>query len=349
MENNEKRKLRASDIRKILIEEYSLAGNTLLHELTFPTNQTIADFLVINDSIIGFEIKSDVDTFVRLPKQIEGYDSICQLNWIVIGESKQKNIEERVPEHWGIIKVFGINGKNEFQILREAKQNTQWSYENLLLFLPSVNLKRFAKTIPEMLEINEYKKSLIQKMTKSKIIEQIMALSTFCDVKEKIMAEVITYLKGSELREKRELFASVNKQIRDLESKEKDKEIKYRLDYFEYLDEELQHLRVKKKIREKDKRTVDIMTNFNYLLRDLTKKCLPLCLEYNNKGVHLAYFEFEEETDKIRLIVEDKKDCLVIQESKRLWEVLFECVEKSYNLRKTKTLLKELQCSQRNV
>jgi hypothetical protein len=335
--------MKAPDIRKVLVQEYSSQENTILHELTFPTNQTIADFLVVNDCINGFEIKSDVDTFVRLPKQIEGYDSICQYNWIVIGESKRKDIENHIPAYWGIIMVFTKDRQNEICILRKAKQNTQWSYKNLLYFLPSLNLKRFAKRIPEMLEAHNYSKSLIQKMTKENIIDEITVLSTFENIKEQIMTEVIEYLKSSELSEKRELLASVNKQIHTVENEDKLREQEYRLHSFEYLNEEIKHLKAKKKAREKSPRAIDLMTNFDYLLRGLNKQYLPLCLEYNRNGIHLGRFEFEEESDRIKLIVDDKKDYLVVQESQELWAVLFESIKNAYTLTKVKMVLKELR------
>lgn len=81
-------KLNASQIRTGL--EQLLPNNKLLYEFTFRINGTIADVLdITTNNIIGYEIKSDLDSYVRLPKQINGYNSVCQKIYVVVGESKK--------------------------------------------------------------------------------------------------------------------------------------------------------------------------------------------------------------------------------------------------------------------
>ena len=63
-----------------------------------------ADVLgVLDGYIVGFEIKSDHDTYTRLKTQVEDYDRFCDFCYIVVGESHRQHVPEHVPEHWGII------------------------------------------------------------------------------------------------------------------------------------------------------------------------------------------------------------------------------------------------------
>ena len=63
-----------------------------------------ADVLgVLDGYIVGFEIKSDHDTYTRLKTQVEDYDRVCDFCYIVVGESHRQHVAEHVPEHWGII------------------------------------------------------------------------------------------------------------------------------------------------------------------------------------------------------------------------------------------------------
>ena len=65
-----------------------------------------ADVLgVLDGYIVGFEIKSDSDSYTRLKTQIKDYDRFCDFCYIVVGQSHRKHVAEHVPEHWGIIAV----------------------------------------------------------------------------------------------------------------------------------------------------------------------------------------------------------------------------------------------------
>ena len=64
-----------------------------------------ADVLAITEgAVLGFEIKSDNDTYARLKTQIKDYESFCDRCYVVVGES-HIHVAEYVPEYWGIIVV----------------------------------------------------------------------------------------------------------------------------------------------------------------------------------------------------------------------------------------------------
>lgn len=60
---------------------------------------------ITDDAIIGFEIKSDQDTYQRLNSQIKDYEKYCDLCFLVIGKKHEKQAAKHVPSYWGIIVV----------------------------------------------------------------------------------------------------------------------------------------------------------------------------------------------------------------------------------------------------
>ena len=61
---------------------------------------------VIDGQLIGFEIKSDSDTYTRLKRQTADYDLLCDVNYLVVGKSHRRQADQHIPSHWGIICVY---------------------------------------------------------------------------------------------------------------------------------------------------------------------------------------------------------------------------------------------------
>ena len=79
--------------------------------------------LVIEEKLIGVEIKSDADTYARLARQVKDYNKFFDYNYVVVGSSHSKHIEEHVPEFWGIIEAISKEESVEFNVLREPEIN----------------------------------------------------------------------------------------------------------------------------------------------------------------------------------------------------------------------------------
>lgn len=95
-----------------------------------------ADILVVTeDEIIGIEIKSDADTYVRLARQVKDYDKYFDRNYVVVGSHHGAHVEEHVPSSWGIITVEEIDGRPDFYVLREARANEKMELRNKLSLL----------------------------------------------------------------------------------------------------------------------------------------------------------------------------------------------------------------------
>lgn len=89
-----------------------------------------ADVLMLTKNlIIGLEIKSDADTYVRLKRQIRNYDKYCDANYVVIGKSHEKHIEDHIPEYWGILVVSVLGTEISIEEKREAGSNPKMKKE----------------------------------------------------------------------------------------------------------------------------------------------------------------------------------------------------------------------------
>lgn len=85
--------------------------------------------LVLDGKLVGVEIKSDADTYVRLEKQVLEYNRCFDLNYVVVGTKHANHIEEHVPDWWGIITVEEDDGKVDFYVLRTPELNPRRHYE----------------------------------------------------------------------------------------------------------------------------------------------------------------------------------------------------------------------------
>lgn len=95
-----------------------------------------ADLLmVIDGSIIGFEIKSDSDTYERLKRQTKDYDKYCNMNYIVVGKSHEKHVEKYVPKYWGIYSVALTASGYTVDLIREAIMNPRCKIQEQLKWL----------------------------------------------------------------------------------------------------------------------------------------------------------------------------------------------------------------------
>ncbi|MCR5106526.1 MAG: sce7726 family protein [Lachnospiraceae bacterium] len=80
--------------------------------------------MVTKDQILGYEIKSDRDSLVRLKKQVRNYDRFCDYCYIVTGLHYIDRIEEAVPKHWGIFDILeDEEGNLHMEMFRAAERN----------------------------------------------------------------------------------------------------------------------------------------------------------------------------------------------------------------------------------
>ncbi len=96
--------------------------------------------MILPDAVCGLEIKSDADTYARLSRQVKDYNLYYDYNYIVAGTRHAHHVAEHVPEWWGIITVELEEGRPDFYVLRQPRENPQvdWKKKMSLLWRPEL-------------------------------------------------------------------------------------------------------------------------------------------------------------------------------------------------------------------
>ena len=103
--------------------------------------------MVITGALVGIEIKSDADTYVRLESQVKDYDKYFDYNIVVVGSTHAMHVGEHIPDYWGIITVDEVDEYPDFYFLRRPTLNSKMKLRYKLEFLwrpeLSMLLKKF--------------------------------------------------------------------------------------------------------------------------------------------------------------------------------------------------------------
>lgn len=116
--------LKDKDIREPLFDflEEQYVKTRIIEEKTMGKSR--ADVvMVLEEELVGIEIKSDADTYARLSRQVKDYDRFFDRNYVVAGSKHAHHVGEHVPEWWGIITVEEVDGACDFYVLRKAEKN----------------------------------------------------------------------------------------------------------------------------------------------------------------------------------------------------------------------------------
>ena len=124
------------EIRKILISYLKVGQEKIRIYQEKTIGGAICDLMTVTDQLTGYEIKSDLDNFARLDSQVWHYKRFFNQNYIVVGKSHEKTVEERVPASWGIIVISPDN----VIIHRKAGVNKEYSINSQLSVLWKIEL-----------------------------------------------------------------------------------------------------------------------------------------------------------------------------------------------------------------
>ena len=119
-----------ASIRAILKEDLKSSyrddpGTKIFEELGVAHGAARVDIAVVNGIMHGYEVKSDLDTLRRLPKQMSKYNSVFDKITIVVGKSHLYDAIKIVPDWWGIkiAKISNFDSEVSFSNIREAEKN----------------------------------------------------------------------------------------------------------------------------------------------------------------------------------------------------------------------------------
>lgn len=133
---------------------------------------------VTEEGLIGIEIKSDADTYARLPRQVKDYDRYYDFNIIVAGTRHAGHIAEHVPEWWGIVTVELDRGRMDFYEMRSAEPNPKRKIEKQLslLWRPELALIQERNGMPKYREKSKafVQKKLLEKLSADLVHEEII-------------------------------------------------------------------------------------------------------------------------------------------------------------------------------
>ncbi|MDR1803676.1 MAG: sce7726 family protein [Treponema sp.] len=104
-----------------------------------------ADIVVVTDELTGYEIKSDADSYTRLPGQIKEYDRYFQQNYLVVGANHKMTASKHVPSYWGVLCVSELKKGVQIETIRETGQNPKYSQKTQLSLLWRKELKNILK------------------------------------------------------------------------------------------------------------------------------------------------------------------------------------------------------------
>lgn len=98
----------------------------IIQELGVNHGASRVDIAVVNGVMHGYEIKSDLDNFNRLPEQMEAYNKIFNKMTIVVGWSHLEAAINTVPDWWGItVAKQSLQGTITLSNIRSAGYNQE--------------------------------------------------------------------------------------------------------------------------------------------------------------------------------------------------------------------------------
>lgn len=112
--------------KKLLLEEHRNEPETIIvDELGLKHGTARVDLAVVNGILHGFELKSDLDNLLRLPKQMQIYNLVLDKVTLVVGKEHLHEAINIIPTWWGILIAKSTNslGGIKFYDIRAAENN----------------------------------------------------------------------------------------------------------------------------------------------------------------------------------------------------------------------------------
>lgn len=111
--------IRRAAYRKLLRHAQACDDTLIVDELGLGHGACRVDIAVINGHIRGLEIKAEVDTLIRLPRQIDAYGSVVDKATLIVAERHLSAAAEILPDWWGVVVAArGKSGAVTFQRVR---------------------------------------------------------------------------------------------------------------------------------------------------------------------------------------------------------------------------------------
>jgi hypothetical protein len=108
----------------ILKSAHEDADTLVVDELGLKNGEVRADIAVLNGKLVGYEIKTENDTLIRLSSQVEAYNEVFDKAFIIVSNNHLQKATNIIPEWWGIYSIIPkVEGEYFFECIRQAKLN----------------------------------------------------------------------------------------------------------------------------------------------------------------------------------------------------------------------------------
>lgn len=133
-------------IKATFIKQILMKGKSHVTIFELPVGSSRADLCKINGISVAYEIKTDLDNFNRLEKQINDYYKIFEEVYIICSESNIDNVISVIPQTCGIYTYKQTkSGRYIFKIFRIAEKNVQIDTTKQLQILRKTEFYQFFK------------------------------------------------------------------------------------------------------------------------------------------------------------------------------------------------------------
>lgn len=140
-------------IKSSFINQILLQGKTHVTIFELPVGNSRVDLCKINGKSIAYEIKTDLDNFSRLDKQLKDYSTIFEYTYLICSSKNLDKVITLLPENCGIyIYNFTKSRKINFKLVKKAIRSDQISAKNQLKIFSKKELSNnfeFLNTIPK--------------------------------------------------------------------------------------------------------------------------------------------------------------------------------------------------------
>ena len=174
--------MRDSDIRTALRSRLAClhAGDRdtlIVEELGLSQGAARVDVAVINGEFIGYEIKSDRDTLVRLPKQRLVYSECFDRITIVVGSRHVSKALSEVPDWWGVTEAISGTDPLKRVVVPDAERNPRVQSSTIIKLLwkseVAAILEKLSGPVPRRLTRDELWSQLVECVSDAELREHV--------------------------------------------------------------------------------------------------------------------------------------------------------------------------------
>lgn len=145
--------IKASFVDGVILKQTARAVS--IFEL--PVGESRADFCKVNGHSAAYEIKTDLDTFYRLEKQLSDYYDVFDYVYVITSDDRWQSLPDYVPDGCGIYSYHQKrNGRYAFTLRQHSSLNRNLDSEKQLRIMPKRDL-----VIESGLDSHRSKESLI--------------------------------------------------------------------------------------------------------------------------------------------------------------------------------------------